>query len=129
MNFTVNGILFIDQEHQQLFFALCALMEQVNYLDEYHQAAAYLLSMDKVCRTHYKNLFDFEGDRIKPEGIAEEWQTSTSLRTTRLMFNLWNGHTDEAEGEKYTPYNIFDCSYAPYYWQALKLRYPFYTEP
>ena len=129
MTFAVNGICFKDQEHQQLYYALCALMEQVNDLDEYHQAAAYLFSLDNVCREHYKDLFDFEGDRIKPGGIAEEWQTSTSLKTSRLMFNLWNGYTTEEESKDYTPESLFACSYAPYYWQAIKLRYPCYAEP
>jgi hypothetical protein len=58
------------------------------------------------------------------------------------MFNLWNGcHSDgetytDRHGEevelpsyRYTVDEIFNCSYAPYYWQAIRLRYPLYADP
>lgn len=124
-----NDIIFLDLEHQELYNKLCSTMSSRAALDEYHLAAAYLMSLDTVCRKHTGDIFDFEEDSIKPEGLSKEWQTGTSSKTTRLMFNLWNGYTTEEESKDYTPESLFACSYAPYYWQAIKLRYPCYAEP
>lgn len=131
-----NDIIFLDLEHQELYNKLCSTMSSRAALDEYHLAAAYLMSLDTVCRKHTGDIFDFEEDSIKPEGLSKEWQTGTSSKTTRLMFNLWNGYNSEGEpleeekpSSYYTPEHIFACSYAPYYWQAIKLRYPCYAEP
>lgn len=71
----------------------------MKHLDEYHTSAAYLLSLDVVCRKHTTELFDFYEDIICPEGLKKAWQTSTSSKTTRLLFNLWNGYcTEEKDG-------------------------------
>lgn len=125
-------MLFLDDEHKQLYNNLCGRMA---YLDEYHRAAAYLLSLDTVCRRHIPALFDLKEDVIKPESLQEAWQTGTSKKTSRLLFNLWNGYNSEGEpieeeqpSSYYTPNDIFCCGYAPYYWQAIQLRYPDYTE-
>ena len=37
--------------------------------------------------------------------------------------DLENGHISSA----YAPSEIFCCSYAPYFWEAIKIRYPEYT--
>lgn len=124
-------IIFKDKEHEKRYTSISTKMK---YLDEYHKAAAYLLSLDEVCRKHISDIFDFEEDAIIPEGLHENWQTGTSRKTTRLMFNLWNGYNSEGEpleeeqpSGNYTPEHIFSCSYAPYYWQAIRLRFPNYT--
>jgi hypothetical protein len=129
----MNDILFYDDDHERYFYYFCKLFGES--LDEYRFTIAYLLGLDRVCREHYKDLFDFNKQVIKPEGINKAWQTSTSLKTTRLMFNLWNGYNSEGEpleeetpSRYYTPEHIFSCSYAPYYWQAIKFRYPDYTQ-
>ena len=125
-------IIFIDGDHEQLYSDLCKRMK---YLDEYHRAAAYILSLDRVCREHTEDIFDLQEDVIKPEALCKAWQTSTSRKSCRLLFNLWNGYNSEGEPLEeetpsgyYTPEHIFSCSYAPYYWQAIQLRYPDYTE-
>jgi len=135
-----TDILFYDDLHEQKYNDLCSRMK---YLDEYHRAAAYLLSLDRVCREHIEDLFDLQDDAIIPEGLLKGWQTGTSRKTSRLCFNLWNGKSEDPlnyTGDDtdrldqydthryYTPDEIFCCSYAPYYWQAIKLRYPDYTE-
>jgi len=148
-------ILFAGKKHEDLFFELFKKMKRK---DCYHGAAAYLLSLDPVIQDHINNVFDFKEDVIKPECLRAAWQTGTSKKTTRLLFNLWNGtfkdperpadedeeiktsrqriiDEDEAERERcrtsmyYAPDEIFSCSYAPYYWQAIQLRYPEYSEP
>ena len=124
-------IIFKDKEHEKRYTSICTKMK---YLDEFHRSTAYLLSLDEVCRKHISDIFDFEEDAIIPEGLHENWQTGTSRKTTRLMFNLWNGYNSEGEpleeeqpSGNYTPDNIFSCSYAPYYWQAIRLRFPVYA--
>lgn len=128
---------FADDKHWKSFTAIIAQMQQS---DVYHMAVAYLLSLDTVTRQHIKDIFDFSEDCIKLEGLDKPWQTGTSRKTTRLAFNLWNGcctdgetYTDE-EGYtadlpsgNYSVADIFSCSYAPYYWQAIKIRFPEYT--
>jgi len=125
------NIIYRDSKHKELFAQCCGKMA---YLDEYHRAAAYLLSLDNVLRDHIIEVFSFNRDEIKPEALQASWQTGTSRKTTRLLFNLWNGYNAEGEpieeeqiSANYTPENIFCCEYAPYYWQAIKLRFPEYT--
>lgn len=128
---------FYDDTQETLFFEILAKM---NHTDCYHAAVAYLISLDNVCRDHIDRLYDFSTDCIKPEALQEGWQTGTSMKTTRLMFNLWNGccsdgetYTDKKGYEKDLPSSrfavdeIFCCAYAPYYYEAVKLRYPEYN--
>ena len=67
--------------------------------------------------------FNFEKDEIKPESLAAGWQTNGTTKLTRFAYNLWNGYDDKS----CTPYDLFDCSFAPYMYEAVKLRYPEYT--
>lgn len=129
----MNRMLFKDSDHENRYSELCSRMK---YLDEYHSAAAYLIALDNVCRQHSTDIFDFQEDVIYPECLRAEWQTSTSRKTCRLLFNLWNGYNaegepieDETASPYYTPEQLFSCSYAPYYWQAIQLRFPCYAEP
>lgn len=129
--------MFYDKAHWQAFTDCIARMK---CSDVYHISLAYLLTLDTVCREHLDNLFNFADDGIKHKALNEGWQTGTSQKTTRLAFNLWNGCCDDGEeytdkdgykvplpSEHYSPDKIFCCSYAPYYWEAIKLRYPEYS--
>lgn len=128
---------FADDTHWQCFTSIINQMQQS---DVYHMSMAYLLSLDTVTRQHVSEIFDFEEDCIKPDALQKPWQTGTSRKTTRLAFNLWNGCC--SDGETYTDEDgytadlpsgeygvdaIFCCSYAPYYWEAIKIRFPEYT--
>ena len=53
----------------------------------------------------------------------------------RMAYNLYGGtpsvtESDDQLGEcqKYTAKELFSCRYAPYFWEAVKIRYPEYTE-
>ena len=123
-------MIFIDDKHKEAFYRILDKMH-LNYSDPERIALAYLLSLNEDCRNHIKDLYDFEERVILPEGLNEEWQTHTSIKTTRLAFNLYNGYSyDEQEeaSKYYTPVHLFACSYAPYFWEAIKIRYPEYTE-
>ena len=120
---------FYDEAHEQSYIALMQRMG-VTERDVYRAALAYLITLDRVCREYIDNIYDFSDRCIVPECLNEGWQTGTSRKTTLLAFNLFTGHTNWAP-EDYaadcTPDYIFCCSYAPYYWAAIKLRYPEYT--
>lgn len=120
------SIIFRDKRHEELFKKICIKMK---YRDEWHLPVAYLLSLDAVCRNHINELFYFEEDIVKHSGLNRPWQTDTSRKTTRLMFNLWNNYCSDDDGSAkyYDVADIFSCDYAPYYWEAIKLRFPHYT--
>jgi hypothetical protein len=128
---------FYDTKHENIFYDL---IKRMNNTDCYHSAVAYLIGLDTVCREHIESLYDFDEACIKPSALSEAWQTGTSRKTTRLMFNLWNGYC--SDGETYTDADgyesdlpsrmyavdeIFCCGYAPYFYEAIKLRYPEYA--
>lgn len=94
------------------------------------------------CHDNFFHLCLDKGDIIDViifEGLNKPFQTSTSLKTTRLAFNLWSGtvyDSDDPEtyidksGEKeyvpskyYAPNYIFSCNYTPYYFEAIKMRF------
>ena len=100
-------MIFYDEEHEELFNKLCKKMP---YLDGYHLSLAYLLTMDAVLRNHIGALYDVKKDVIIFEGLNKPFQTSTSRKTTRLAFNLWDGSVYDSDppetyinedGEKY----------------------------
>ena len=114
-----------------------SILSRMNINDCYHRSLAYLLALDTVLFEHIETLYDFQEDGIKLEGLHKGFQTGTSKKTTRLAFNLWNGCADEGEtyvdrdgyesslpSIYYYHEQIFNCTtYAPYYWQAVQLRF------
>ena len=50
----------------------------------------------------------------------------------RAYLNLSEASLKNLENEKisncYAPSEIFCCSYAPYFWEAIQIRYPEYTK-
>jgi len=96
--------------------------------DVYYRALFYLLGLSRETMEHVEQLFDFEDRSIKPEGLYAGWQTGQSLRLTLLAFNLWNGWTVDGKQNLSTPYELFDCGFAPYFWEAIRLRYPEYCQ-
>lgn len=130
----MDKIKFESAEHKKRFVEF---LKKVRYVDSYHMAIAYLLTLDTSCRYHIDDIFDFGGDGIERDALFKAWQTSTSARTTRLAFNLWNGCCSDGDGDvtpdgheipshEYTPDNIFCDSLAEYFFEAIKLRYPQY---
>lgn len=74
---------------------------------------------------------------MKPECLYEGWQTSGSQRIIRMAYNLYCNGTPSVfeletaeeqldECRRYTVEDLFCCGYAPYFWQAVKVRYPEY---
>jgi len=96
--------------------------------DSYHQAFFYLIAACPITWSGLDDLFDFENDCIKPEGLYEPWQTGGTTKLCRMAFNLWNDFAgeDNDAAAHYTPSNLFCCEFAPYFVEAIKLRYPEY---
>lgn len=118
------NIKFLNAHHKTNYEKL---INKMNLKDDYHLPLAYLFSLNSDCYKHINDLFDFEDDSIKIDGLNKAWQTSTSLQTVRLAFNLWNGYCYDGNDEvdsNFCVNNIFCCSYAEYFSQAIKLRYP-----
>lgn len=126
---------FQSLEHKQFY-------EQMNPKDVYQRALFYLIGLCPDTRRNAHNLYGPDG--IKPEAIHAGWQTGTSVRVTRLAFNLYTDgvptahqyteddrlkpptESDLNECSLYSASDIFCCGYAPYFMEAVKLRYPEY---
>ena len=78
-------------------------------------------------RRHIGDIYDFEERGITPEKAFGPWQTGTSIKITRLAFNLYNGYCGEdddvGEPDRYTPYEIFCNSFAKYCLEAVRVKY------
>ena len=119
----MEEIRFASKEHEKFFFTM---LKKCGNTDCYHRAFFYCVGISDTARTNVGRLFDFEKHHIKPEGLHEGWQTGGTVRLTRLAFNLWNGYVEPENERMSTPYEMFDCGYAPYFYEAIRQRYPEY---
>lgn len=94
--------------------------------DSYYSSFFYCVGISEDTRNHVDRMFDFKERLIKPGALHEGWQTGGSARLTRLAFNLWNGYVEKGEESLSTPYEMFDCGYAPYFYEAIRIKYPEY---
>ena len=124
-------MVFMDGQHKK-FYADCIVKANAQN-DPYRKALFYTLGLTKETRRQIHSLYDFNERVILTEGLNESWQTGTSLRASRMAFNLYNGFTgDISDGgisqssDLYTPYCLFDTGLLPYFFEAAKLRYPEY---
>ena len=112
-----SEIRFVDRDHLAFYNQT---LNQSGNNDPYHKAFFYIMGISGETR---RNIFDFKEDCIRSDCIYDGWQTSGSERLTRLAFNLWNGWNSDGGA---TPYDLFDCEYAPYMMEGIRLRYPEY---
>ena len=112
---------FHSREHRDFYFEM---LDKCRVNDSYHRAFFYVMGLSAETRAHIGNLFDFKEDCIRPAGLRSGWQTSGTMRICRMAFNLWNGHTETKERAAYTPYELFSCWCAPYFFEGIRLRYP-----
>lgn len=119
----MNPVRFIDKEHENFYMSM---LSRGGSKDAYHRAFFYTAGIADETRRYIHHLFDFANHCIKPEGLAQSWQTGSTSRLCRLAFNLWNGWTEDEKERLSSPYELFDCTYAPYFFEAIRLRYPEY---
>ena len=119
----MENILFASKEHEAFYSDMLAATRN---RDTFHKSFFYAMGISAETRSHIRTLFDFKKDGIKPEGLSAVWQTGSTRRLCRLAFNLWNGWTEEGNENRSTPYELFDCSFAPYFFEAIRLLYSEY---
>ena len=130
-----KNIKFISEKHKAFYMEK---MQNAKFKDVYHQALYYCLGVNVDTRFHFENIFDEEIHCVRLECLQEGWQTSGSLKVVRMAFNLFcNGNPTvnqkkDAKGKleecrRYSVEELFACEYAPFFWQAIQLRYPEYA--
>lgn len=130
-----GSVIFISDAHEKFY---CENMKKVRNRDEYHEALIYCLGICNDTRKNIDRIYDFKTGYVKPECLREGWQTSGSAKVTRMAFNLYCGNAPSVheyenaeeqmdEYKQYTAEKLFCCAYAPYFWQAIQLRYPEYA--
>lgn len=127
---------FIDKEHKNFYNEMYKKMQNLGKTDVYYKSLVYALGISEPTRQHFSEIFDIENSNLNLDSINSAWQTSTSAKTTRLAISLWNSgcmydSEDDMKNDKvsdsYNVSEIFCCSYAPFFYEAIKLRYPEYT--
>ena len=131
----VMDIVFADEAHERFFY------EKVRELpnsrrDSEEIAMIYTLGICDKTRAAFSNIVDQRTFQVNPLVLVAGWQTSASVKVTRLAINLYTGFSQEVKrddsiegyhiGEDSSDYaveEIFDCPYAKYFLEAVKLRY------
>lgn len=124
---------FIDKEHEEFYKEK---LNEIGQEDVYRKALVYTLGICETTRENFTDIFNIKEGLINRDSLQRAYQTSTSMKVTRLSFSLWNSNSYDSDedlknGIISTHYNlsdIFCCSYAPYFYEAIKIRYPEYTE-
>ena len=138
MNNTALGaesIIFISEAHEKFYYEK---LKEVRYQDVYHRALCYCLGINDDTRKNANRIYDFKTGCVKTECLQEGWQTSGSVKVVRIAFNLYcnatpsvDDYTDAEEQinecRQYTVEELFCCAYAPFFWQAIQIRYPEYA--
>jgi len=126
---------FYNEKHKEFYEDKLKTLELYNRADVYYKSVIYLLGLTETTREKFKEIFDIKSGEININAIQSPFQTSTSLKVTRIAFSLWNrcnfDSEEDIKNEKYSPlYNpseLFDCEFAPYFYEAIKIRFPEYT--
>ena len=132
--FTCNSANFESRAHYELFEEKIAQLQPDCYL----KSLIYTLGICHETREHWHTLYDEARREINPDAIRSSWQTSGSIRVTRLAFHLFTNSMptvnscdkqnrqirDCAECEGYSIVELFCDGQAPYFIEAIKLRFP-----
>ena len=127
---------FYDNEHKMFWERKLKELKQYGKTDAYYRAIVYVLSICEVTREHFDDIFSIKNGEINIDSLESAYQTGSSEKVTRMAFSLWNrcsyDSTEQIERREYSPYynpsEIFSCSYAPYFYEEIKIRYPEYTK-
>lgn len=132
----VKNITFRNEEHKKFYLEY---LPKCRYQDVYHKALVYCLGIDSDTRNSANVIYCFETGLVQQECLQQGWITSGSAKIIRMAFNLYcngtpsvydyeNGTEEQiAEFKSYTVEDLFCCSYAMYFWEAVKIRYPEYA--
>ena len=134
-NSNSRTITFKSKEHEKFYMEY---LKKCRYQDVYHQALVYCLGIDRDTRNNVDKIYNFKTGCVKTECLQEGWQTSGSAKVVRMAFNLYCNGTPSVDDEqdteeqvdecrRYSVEDLFCCCYAPYFWQAIQIRYPEYA--
>ena len=126
---------FASKEHQKFWLEKFDEMIQLRKTDVYYKSIIYTLGMCETTRKNFDDIFNLKSGEINIDALQGKYQTGTSKKVTRLAFSLWNGCNFDREQDienknlsaNYNVSEIFSCSYAPYFYEAIKIRFPEYT--
>lgn len=127
---------FIDEKHKDFFEKVMKKLNNYRNIDVYYSSIIYTLGISETTRKHFSEIFNLKEGEININSILKPWQTDTSKKVTRMAFSLWNGcnydSEEDAEQDRVSKgYNIdeiFSSAYAPYFYEAIKIRYPEYAK-
>lgn len=127
---------FIDKEHEMFYYEKMQELSKYCKSDCYYKSIIYCLAICEVTREHFNDIFNIANGEININSLQSAYQTGTSLKVTRAAFSLWNRCNYDSEqdlesgnvSENYNIGDIFCSSYAPYIYEAVKIRYPEYTK-
>lgn len=130
-----DEIIFISKAHEKFYYEK---LEDVREKDVYHRSLVYCLGICESTRKHISRIYDFRSGCVRTMCLREGWQTSGSEKVVRMAFNLYcnsapsvSDYQDAKEQleeyRHYTAEELFSCAYAPYFWQAVQIRYPEYA--
>ena len=131
-----SSIMFESEEHYSFYVEKAGQL----HADGYLKALIYTVGICHDTRSRWARFYDEAARTIKPEVITEGWQTGTTVKLTRLAFQLFTDGTptalsfdendkqteDFSECSRYSVSDIFCCGFAPFFVEAVKLRYPEY---
>lgn len=115
-----NNIVFVSNSHERFYNTYAT---KLKVWEPKQRAFFYLMGISKETRNRIEQVYDFDKNRYKAAALFLDWSYNVAV-TVRLAFNLWDGWTQTNRMEMSTPYNLFDCSIAPYFVQSLSLRFP-----
>jgi hypothetical protein len=124
---------FIDDAHKRFYFSIVAKTNSEDDLER--KALFYCLGLSWITRYHIRDIYDFKIKGIKLESLNAYWQTHSTLKAVRLAFNLYGGcissNPDDPaceEAVKFSPCCLFSVSYAPYFFEAVKICFSKYLQ-
>jgi len=124
-----NNIRFADEMHKAFYMRQSQKLKP----DVYLRSLIYTLGICSDTRRNFDSIYDAHERAINLEAVCHAWQTGSSLKVTRLAFQLFTdstptvflGDTDNIdECKRYSVSDIFCCSFAPYFIEAIYLRFP-----
>ncbi len=126
---------FVDEAHENFVKDKYLEFKKYGMTDVYYSSLIYTLGICETTREHFDEIYE-RGEGINIDCLQSAWQTGTSEKVVRMAFSLWNRCMYDSEEDRkndvmsssYNPSEIFCCSYAPYFYEAIKIRYPEYTE-
>jgi len=127
-----HNVCFADDEHLAFYNEQSIRLNPDCCL----KALVYALGICSDTRRRFNSIYNIKDKCIVPNTLHSEWQTGSSLKAMRLAFQLFTDSTpsvflkpsapDVDECKRYSVSDVFSCSLAPYFVEAIKLRYPDY---